>query len=46
MPPQVDLRSYRRLSTPWNDLNHLVARGRHWAQILATVALVPAGGSR
>jgi hypothetical protein len=44
--PQVDLRSYRRLSPPWNDWNHVVGRGRHWAQVLATVALVPAGGSR
>jgi hypothetical protein len=44
--PQVDLRSYRRLLAPWNDWNHVVARGRHWAQVLATVALAPGGGSR
>jgi len=26
---------YRRLQPPWNDWQHVVARGRHWAQVVA-----------
>ena len=29
----------RALRPPWNDWQHLVARGRHWAQIVARVVL-------
>jgi hypothetical protein len=42
--PDVDLRTYKGLVTPWNDWSHLTARGRHWAAILASGIL--AGGSR
>ena len=35
----VDLKTYRALRPPWNDWSHLVARGRHWAPIVARVAL-------
>jgi hypothetical protein len=33
--PEVDLRTYKELVAPWNDGPRLVARGRHWAQVLA-----------
>ena len=39
--PQVDLASYKHLSAPWNDWEYLRSRGRHWAQVLAPVALAP-----
>jgi hypothetical protein len=40
----VDLKSYRGLVPPWNDWTHLVARGRHWAPVVARVVLdVPEG---
>ena len=34
--PAIDLRSYKGLVAPWNDWEHLAARGRHWASLLAT----------
>jgi hypothetical protein len=37
--PQVDLGTYRELVAPWNDRSHLVARGRHWARVLAPMVL-------
>ncbi|MFY9342184.1 MAG: hypothetical protein WAT39_06835 [Planctomycetota bacterium] len=36
---KVDLRTYRDLVAPWTDWNHLVARGRHWARVLAPLVL-------
>jgi hypothetical protein len=35
----IDLTSYRGLRPPWNRWDHLAARGRHWAGVLATIAL-------
>ena len=35
----IDLQKYRALRSPWNDWDHVVARGRHWAPIVARVAL-------
>ena len=35
----VDLTHYRGIKPPWNDWRHLAARGRHWAQRLAPIAL-------
>jgi hypothetical protein len=35
----IDLASYRGLMPPWNDWNHVAARGRHWARIIARVVL-------
>jgi hypothetical protein len=37
--PEVDLRSYKGLTAPWNEWPHLAARGRHWATVLAEAAL-------
>jgi hypothetical protein len=36
---RIDLGSYRGLIAPWNDWNHLRARGRHFATVLAPLAL-------
>jgi hypothetical protein len=36
---EIDLRNYRGLRAPWSDWQHVVARGRHWAPIVARVAL-------
>jgi hypothetical protein len=36
---EVDLKTYRALRPPFDDWNHLVSRGRHWATVLARVAL-------
>ena len=36
---QVDLRTYKSLVAPWNDWEHLAARGRHWARVLTGVTL-------
>ena len=36
---QIDLRQYRGLQAPWNDWQHVAARGRWWAQVVATCAL-------
>lgn len=35
----IDLRHYRGLRPPWNEWEHLVQRGRHWAPIVASVVL-------
>jgi hypothetical protein len=35
----IDLRQYRGLQPPWNDWPHVVARGRHFAPIVARAAL-------
>jgi hypothetical protein len=35
----IDLRHYRALQPPWSDWGHVVARGRHWAGVLARVVL-------
>ena len=35
----IDLKRYRGLRAPWNDWQHVVARGRSWAQVVARVAL-------
>jgi hypothetical protein len=35
----IDLRRYRGLTPPWNDWSHLLVRGRHWAQVVARIAL-------
>lgn len=36
---QLDLNTYRGIKAPWNDWNHVLARGRHWAALLAREAL-------
>ena len=40
--PAVDLANYRGLCPPWNDWVHVRARGRHWAERLAALALLEA----
>jgi hypothetical protein len=35
----VDLSSYKGLVPPWNSWNHVAARGRYWAPVIARVAL-------
>lgn len=35
----IDLKRYRGLQAPWNDWQHLVERGRRWAQVVARVTL-------
>lgn len=35
----IDLQRYRGLRSPWSDWDHVVARGRHWAQIIARLVL-------
>ena len=35
----IDLQQYRGLRAPWNDWEHVVGCGRHWAQVVARVAL-------
>lgn len=35
----IDLQHYRGLRPPWNDWQHVVQRGRYWAQVVARVAL-------
>jgi hypothetical protein len=35
----IDLKRYRALQPPWNDWQHVVARGRHWAAVVAPIAL-------
>lgn len=35
----VDLRAYKGLVAPWNDWSHLAARGRAWADVLASSQL-------
>jgi hypothetical protein len=36
---QIDLNQYRALKPPWNDWRHVTASGRHWAPIVARLAL-------
>jgi hypothetical protein len=38
--PDLDLATYRGLIPPWNDWDHVIDRGRHWATILARAVLV------
>jgi len=35
----IDLKRYRALQPPWNDWQHVVARGRHWAVVVARISL-------
>jgi hypothetical protein len=35
----VDLRTYRALLPPWNDVEHLTTRGRAWAKIVSHIVL-------
>ena len=35
----VELASYRGLEPPWNDWDHVAARGRHWVTRLARLVL-------
>lgn len=37
--PEVDLRTYKELVSPWNEWAHLAARGRQWATVLAALPL-------
>ncbi len=37
--PEIDLATYRGLRAPWTDWSHLRARGRHYAQVVAELAL-------
>jgi len=32
----IDLKHYRGLQPSWNDWQHVVTRGRHWAQVVAS----------
>ncbi|MBK5254475.1 MAG: hypothetical protein JJE39_00430 [Vicinamibacteria bacterium] len=36
---RIDLPTYRGLNPPWNDWDHLKARGRHFGRLLAPVSL-------
>lgn len=38
---RIELASYRDLVAPWNDWNHVAARGRVWARALADLLLHP-----
>jgi len=42
--PEIDLRTYRGLTPPWNDWKLVATHGRQWARVLA--ALVLGGGMR
>jgi hypothetical protein len=35
----IDLHKYRGLRAPWNNWDHVVARGRYWAEMVARVVL-------
>lgn len=37
--PEVDLRTYKGLTAPWNDWTHLASRGRTWAVVLSGLPL-------
>jgi hypothetical protein len=37
--PRVELGTYKALVAPWNGWDHVAARGRHWAQVLAASLL-------
>lgn len=36
---RIDLSTYRGLKPPWNDWDHLKARGRHFGELLAPLSL-------
>lgn len=36
---RIDLSTYRGLNPPWNDWEHLKARGRHFGKLLARLSL-------
>ena len=36
---EINLKEYRGLRRPWNDWQHVVARGRSWAPVVARVAM-------
>jgi hypothetical protein len=36
---RIDLRTYRGLQPPWDDWQHVRARGRHWSVVLAGLAM-------
>jgi hypothetical protein len=40
---EIDLASYRGLRPPWNDWEHVVARGRVWARVVADLLLKAKG---
>ena len=42
--PEIDLRTYRGLTPPWNEWTHVAARGRQWARVLAAAVLGGAEG--
>ena len=35
----IDITRYRALQAPWNDWNHVVTRGRAWAEVIARLVL-------
>lgn len=35
----IDLHAYRGLREPWNDWQHVVTRGRHWARVVARMVM-------
>lgn len=37
--PEVDLRTYKGLTAPWNNWTHLASRGRAWAVVLSGLQL-------
>ncbi len=37
---EIELESYRGLLPPWNDWEHVTARGRWWARVLADLLLI------
>jgi hypothetical protein len=38
---RVDLSTYKGLTEPWKSWDHVAARGRHWATVVAHVVLEP-----
>ena len=36
---KINLNDYRGLRPPWNNWHHVVDRGRHWAAVIAGIAL-------
>ena len=36
---EINLNNYRGLRPPWNNWHHVVDRGRHWAAVIAGMAL-------
>lgn len=37
--PEIDLKTYRGLTPPWNQWEHVAARGRRWAEAMAALVL-------